>query len=146
MTVDNVFIDPCDPSRGLVDPPVGPTVDDLATALGSVVGLQATTPADFTLSGFTAKRIDLTLIGASDPCADVDKVVLRGNNGTLDLPAPGPQEDYRVSIVDVGGQRLVITQVARAAASSWQRADLQAIFDSIGLEATTPVASPSPAP
>ena len=145
MTVDNVFIDPCDPGRGLVDPPVGPTVDDLATALGSVVGLQATTPADFTLSGFTAKRIDLTVVTPMGPCV-AETAFLRGNNSTLDVPAPGPQEDYRLWIVDVDGQRLVIIQVARAAATVSQRADLQAIFDSILLEATSPVASPSPEP
>lgn len=144
MTVDNVFIDPCDPGRGLQDPPVGRTVDDLAMALGSVAGLQATTPADVTLSGFPAKRIDLTVLGASNPCADVETALLRGNNGTLDVPAPGPQEDYRLWIVDVDGQRLVIIQVARAAATASQRADLQAIVD-IGLEATSPAASSSPA-
>ena len=37
-TVDNVVVDPCQPDLGYQDPAVGPTVDDLVTALGAVPG------------------------------------------------------------------------------------------------------------
>ena len=140
MTVDNVFIDPCDPARGLLDPPVGPTVDDLATALGSVAGLEASAPTDITLAGFAGKRIDLTVIGTADPCRGADTALLRG---TLDVPAPGLGDDYRLWIVDVDGYRLVMAQVARTAATPADRAELQAIVDSIQIESTAASASPS---
>ncbi len=141
MTVDNVFIDPCEPAGGLLDPPVGPTVDDLATALGSVPGLQASAPTDVTLAGFAGKRIDLSVIGAEGPCPGADTALLRG---TVDAPAPGVGDDHRLWILDVDGTRLVMTQVARAAATAADRTELQAIVDSIEIESTTPAPSPSP--
>ena len=139
MTVDNVFIDPCDAALGLLDPPVGPTVDDLATALGSVARLEASAPTDITLAGFAGKRIDLTVIGTANPCPGADTALLRG---TVDIPAPGRGDDYRLWIVDVDGRRLVMAQVARTAATAADRAELQAIVDSIEIESTTPAASP----
>ena len=143
MTVDNVFIDPCDKARGLLDPPLGPTVDDLATALATVPGLEASTPADITLAGFAGKRIDVNVIGTADPCPGVETALLRG---TVDAPPPGLGEDYRLWIVDVDGHRLVMAQVARTAATAADRAELQAIVDSVEIESTTPAASSSPAP
>ena len=38
---DNFYIDPCDITAGLMDPPVGPTVDDFVAALVAVPGYQA---------------------------------------------------------------------------------------------------------
>ncbi len=38
MSVNNVYIDPCDPTLQLRDPVVGPTADDLVAALGTVPG------------------------------------------------------------------------------------------------------------
>jgi len=35
VLVDNVYTDPCDQFAGLLDPPLGPSVDDLATALAA---------------------------------------------------------------------------------------------------------------
>ena len=121
MTVDNVFIDPCDPTRGLLDPPVGPTVDDLATALGSVTGLEASAPTDITVAGSPGKRVDLTVTETVDPCPDGEKSLLRG---TVDAPGPGLGDDYRLWIVDVDGHRLVMVQVARTFATTAQRTEL----------------------
>jgi len=144
MSVDNVFVDPCQPDLGLMDPPVGPTVDDLVTALGGVAGLEAATPADISVGGFAGKRVDLSVIGTVDPCPAVETAFLRGNAGTLDVPAPGLDDDYRLLIIDVDGQRLAMPQVARTAATAANRAELQAIVDSIEIESTAPSANPSP--
>ena len=41
---DNFYVDPCDTSAGLWDPPLGPTVDDFVTALANVPGYTTTEP------------------------------------------------------------------------------------------------------
>ena len=51
MSVENLFDDPC--SGQLSDPPVGPSVDDLADALSGMANLDATTPKTVTLAGLT---------------------------------------------------------------------------------------------
>ena len=42
--VDEVFVDSCHWNRGFFDPPVGPTVDDLAAALTEQLGTGASRP------------------------------------------------------------------------------------------------------
>ena len=45
VIVDNVVSDPCDPSRPLLVPPVGPSVDDLVTAISNLDGSRRRTPS-----------------------------------------------------------------------------------------------------
>ena len=142
MNIDNLFIDPCQPALGLMDPPVGPTVDDLVAALRRVAGIEASAPADITVDGYSGKRLDLSVAGTVDPCPGVETVLLRG---TVDAPAPALGDDYRMWIIDVDGRRLVMVQVARTAATAADRTELQAIVDSVRL-ASLPTASPSAAP
>jgi hypothetical protein len=145
VTVDNVFMDPCSSSLGVHDPPVGPTVDDLATELGDVPGLEATTPTDVTLGGFAGKQVDLTALASWESCEGDGPLLVRVNDGRLDLPAPDPNEDSRWWILDVEGQRLVIVQAARAGATAADRAELEAIVDSIRLSVEPgPSAAPNP--
>ena len=57
--VGNVYVDGC---RGTPqDPPLGPTVDDLANVWGKLPGFTATTPVDITVDGYAGKRVDFTL-------------------------------------------------------------------------------------
>jgi hypothetical protein len=148
MTVENVFVDPCAPDAGLHDPPVGSKVGDLVTALDSLPGIKASAPTDVTVSGFAGQRIDLTALTAWDACVGEPKF-LRVNAGTLDVPPPGPQDDYRLWILDVDGRRVVFAEVARAAATAADRSELQAIVESIRVEldvSASPNASGSPSP
>ncbi len=57
MEVTNIYPDGC-----LVGPPVGPTVDDLVSALANVPGLNATAPVDVTVDGYAGKQIDFTVL------------------------------------------------------------------------------------
>ena len=70
VDVDNVFADPC--RARLADPPVGPTVDDLVTALADLPG-DATTAIDVTVDGFDGKQIEFTV---PDYTQDPDCVTL----------------------------------------------------------------------
>ena len=60
--VDNVVADPCSDQETaeLLDPPVGPSVDDLVEAISNLEGYEATAPEDITVSGFGGKEFTLT--------------------------------------------------------------------------------------
>ena len=61
MNVTNLLVDACDP-HSETDPPVGPTVDDLATALAELPPFLVTkAPRDVTFHGFRGKYLELTV-------------------------------------------------------------------------------------
>ncbi len=59
MTVDNVFIDPCDPIAAFWIRRSARRSTIFATALGSVTGLEASAPTDVTVAGSPGERVDL---------------------------------------------------------------------------------------
>ena len=59
-TVDNVYTDPCAPAPVLFDPAIGPTVDDLAAALQSLPGIEATSPTAVTVGGLEGTELEIT--------------------------------------------------------------------------------------
>ena len=56
---DNVYADPC--ARTLLDPPIGGTVDDFATALARLPGLDATAPEPVTFAGHRGRYLEFTV-------------------------------------------------------------------------------------
>ena len=67
--VGNIFSDPCQWVE--IDPPVGPTVDDLAAAFADVPALNATAPTDVTVDGYHGKQIEFTVPDyTDDECID----------------------------------------------------------------------------
>src|SRR6478735_1735855 len=56
--VAELYADPC--QWQLVDPPVGPTVDDLISAWAKVPALNSTAARDVTVDGYQGKQFDLT--------------------------------------------------------------------------------------
>ncbi len=144
---------------GLLDPPVGPSVDDLANALAKQPLRNGTTPIPVTLAGFSGKFLELTVpasvdlgtcskvagASASTPGAFVTWVGPAGDdyNG---LAAPGSHD--RVWILDVDGVRLVLDATDYASATSEDKAELQSIIDSIHIEPvqTSPSASATASP
>lgn len=100
--VENVVEDPCD-ATSLLDPPVGPSVEELAAAISNLPGFEATAPEDVTVDGFAATRLTLTAPGAAaceslSTWATPDRV-----NGV------GFGEASSLYIVDVDGVRIVIS-------------------------------------
>ena len=57
--VANVYADGC--AHTQLDPPLGPTVDDLATVWATLPGFTATTPVDITVDGYPGKRVEYTV-------------------------------------------------------------------------------------
>ena len=100
LIVTNVVADTC--ADALLDPPPGPSVDDLVAAISGLPGFTATTPTDITLDGFAGKKFTVT--APDGPCtaprswATPDRI-----NGV------GPGEVNLIRIVDVDGTRVVMT-------------------------------------
>jgi hypothetical protein len=130
---DNIYADPCAANVGLRDPAVGPTVADLATALASVPGLEASPPSDVTLAGFSGSRIDLTASAPSDGC-DGEPILWDAIDGE-GLPAPRLGARLQLWILDVEGTRLVIGARTQPGAAAEAVAELQGIIDSIKVDA-----------
>jgi len=108
---------------------VGPTVDDLTTALVNQTGIQRSGPTDVTLGGYPARKFVLNLLPSCPTrdglWADASRTyglgLRHGETGT-------------VYVVDVNGSRLIITSSAMNGASSEHVAQLEAIAASIEIE------------
>ena len=132
LVVDNVVRDPCDPSRSLLDPPVGEAVDDLVAAITNLSGFEATDPVDITLDGFAGTEFELTAPTEPDCVLDDNGLGtwtlpsgFRGTNGV------GPGETNLVRIVDVDGVRAMIVAAYQPFSTAAEIAEVRAIFESI---------------
>jgi hypothetical protein len=135
-TVDNVAIDPCQPDLGFQEPAVGPTVDDLVTALGAVPGLTFSAPADVTQDGYSGVRLDYVPPDEFDNCLDdMGAAVLMSVDGAVPatddfIVPPNGADAFSLYIYDVDGTRVVIT----AAYTESRTDELDAMLASIRFE------------
>lgn len=139
--VTNLTVDACSEQRAL-DPPVGPSVEDLAAALTELPPFEvASPPVDVTMYGYSGKHLqmrvpeDIPYTYGFDGCRDG---VLR----TWIAPAlsfafygytgPGDTEDFW--ILDVDRRRIVIAALTSAKASEAVIAERQIVLDSIVIQ------------
>ncbi len=144
-TVVNVVRDGChDPTWA--DPPVGPTVDDLAVALANLAPFQVTVgPNDVTKYGYRGKFLELNaadlpvVAGDFTGCVDghlsswvapID--VAEGEGGAFYAYNAKPVEEFW--ILDVKGERLVVEATWSIDSPAADLAEMRAILDSIRLE------------
>jgi hypothetical protein len=135
VTVTNLVVDGC-ADHSLADPPIGSTVDDLATALAELPPFLVTSaPEDVTIYGYKGKHLELSLpeMEFSD-C--VDDEVISWDAPVLSYPFHGylPRLIEEFWILDVQGSRLVIIGSSTPNASAEYLAELQAVLDSIQIE------------
>ncbi|MDF2733434.1 MAG: hypothetical protein K0S97_57 [Chloroflexota bacterium] len=140
--IANVYRDPCQWQGSLLNPAVGPAVEDLATALVAQKGRNATAPTDVMLGGFPATRIELS-IPADIDMATCDEGVMRTwvapggdtalDNGTENL-GMHPGQLNVVYIVDVSGDRLVIDTWHMPDTSATDLAELDGVLASMRIE------------
>ena len=131
--VDEIFADACLGELGAVRP-IGPSSADLVAALLAQPGADVTGPVATTLGGLPATRVDLQI--PSD--LDLKTCSLQGlglqiwyQKSVDDWLAVVPRTTSSVYVVDVNGKRQVfVTQVDKAAIPA-DRAELQAILESI---------------
>jgi len=139
--VDNTFSDPC--AHVQRAPKVGPTVADLATALGEIPGTTATDPIEATVGGNVATSIDVTL-PASLPCAP-EQFYYWQDSPDADWWSLRPDERLRVWIVEAAGERIAIAARMYPTTTEAEKAGLQGIVDSIVFNTASPQPSATPA-
>lgn len=138
--VTNLTIDACS-DQVPADPPIGPTVGDLATGLAALPPFELISPpADVTAFGYPGKHLEIRVpldqpSEGSEAFTGCGDRLLKGwiapslsfaFNGYV---APGDTEEFW--ILDVEGTRLVIAALTTANASPELVAERQAILDSI---------------
>ena len=147
--VGNVYTGGCHWLGTALTPPVGPTVDDLATALNAQAGPGASPPIAVTMGGHPGKKVELSI----PQDVDVTKCDSDGIFGRW-LPADqsygaqpwtyGNGQHNTVYIIDVDGTRQVIDTMYLPGTSAADRAEIDQIVASIRFEPRP--ASQSPAP
>jgi hypothetical protein len=146
--VGDAYADPCD--NALLDPPLGPSVDDLATALASLPGVDATSPVPVQFDrNTTGKYVEFDV--PADACGGAVFRLWHDPEGVYRVDVPkGPPEWWaerphnRVWILDVDGTRLVISALSSPEATEADLAELQAVVDSLRI--VRPGSTPPPGP
>jgi hypothetical protein len=139
----NLFADPCAADRAKRNPPVGPTVDDLVTALDTTPNLDATA-TDVTMSGFHGRQVALTALAPWEPCAAGEPTLFDLGGPEQDWGPPDTTDTNRLWLLDVDGSRLVIAGNSRVGATPADLANLQSMIDSIRIDTNGLRPSPSP--
>ncbi|HEX6434408.1 MAG TPA: hypothetical protein VFZ87_09190 [Gemmatimonadales bacterium] len=125
--VDNVVAGCSDnqDTAELLDPPVGPSVDDLVTAISSLEGYEATAPVDITVSGFKGKEFTLTAVrhGCGATWATAQRTT-----------GMGVGESNLLRILDVDGVRVVIAGAYHASTAEADVATIEQVMDSVQIE------------
>ena len=124
-----LYSDPCHGTRGPADVPVGPTVEEFVNALAEQTAYDATAPTDVTLGGYSGKRMDLQLPSDVASCDNGAFTPWPGS-----IYAQGPDNLWRLWIIDVEGERMIIVSQNFASTSSEDLAEQQAIVDSIRIQ------------
>ena len=143
LAASTLFSDPChwgtNPRVG--DIAIGPSVDDLATALASQTEYTSTAPVDTVLDGYAGKIMeihspDIDIRATCDRLAGIGTYWLWATNEACDcnIYVQGPGERRMLRILDVEGKRIVVFNNYFDGTSDADRAEAQAIIDSITIE------------
>lgn len=137
--VDNLYADPLSPELGGMEPPVGPTVDDLVDALTSHDGWTTSTPMDVTVGGYDGQLLELTVPEDADfigcnafgDSARPFAIWSEPGAGNSWRCMQGPGQTDHVYVLDVEGRRVVITLLGYPDWSGRYMAELRAMVDSL---------------
>jgi hypothetical protein len=107
LDVANVFIDPCDPSLGFLNPPPGARVDDLAAVLATLPGLETEPATPTTVDGYSGVRIEGRGGERPEDCVG-EPMMWESSAGESSFALPSSTDRLQIYILDVEGSRLVI--------------------------------------
>lgn len=127
--VDSVSTDPCGTDE--MDWRVGPTVDDLATAIAGWPGFDVTGPTDVSLGGYQGKLLELKVPDDAEGCVGGGFDMWQSGGVTRGM---NEGNHSQLSILDVDGIRLVVEVVDFAGSSDQDRAESLQIVESIQIE------------
>jgi hypothetical protein len=128
--MSGTFVDPCT-NHTLVKPAPGPSVDALAAALAHQPGTTAGPPTAVTVGGYSGKLVELTVTADITKCPRFSIWTSPDGN---DRFVQGTNEVNRMYILDVDGHRFTFDARIPARTTAADRAELQAILDSIAIE------------
>ena len=126
VIVNNVYADACDPGAGAMTPELGPTVDDLATALATQAGTESSDPVPVTIDGHDGLYLDYSYPG--DECAHLT----RWPTSAGDRLALSGERD-QVWILDVDGTRLVVDAFSFPGTSDEDLAEMREMIENLDL-------------
>jgi hypothetical protein len=129
-TVNNLYADPC--TRTLMDPPIGPTVSDLADAMSNASWAQDVRSTSVRLGGREARHIEFTLPRALG-CPGGSYVLWLHDSGAVRY-AQGGGQHFMVWLLDVDGRRVLIEADSMPGAIEADVAALQEMVRSIRFE------------
>ncbi len=113
----------------VVDPQPGPTVDDFASALAELSGLNPTSPVEVSVDGYVGKMVEFT-VPDYDEAECGDFMLLSDDRGD-GYWAQAPQGHHQIRILDVDGTRLMITAFWYPDTPAEDRAAIEEIIESI---------------
>ena len=149
--ISNRYKQPCS-DHTLLEPAPGSSIDELLNSLASQPGIKAGPLTAVTVDGYSGKYVELTVATDIATCA-----VAQGEaplSGFWLWASPdgdrryvqGSDEMDRIYAVDVGGTRFTFAARIPKRTTAADRAELQAIIDSISIEApSSPTPSGAPA-
>jgi hypothetical protein len=106
-TMSNLAVNPLSHSDGNLDPPVGPTVDDMVQAIVAHPGWTASEPTDISIDGHTGQLVSITIhMDVVLPADDTFYLEVEPSGGGIWGWAQG--QTFDLYILDVDGQRLII--------------------------------------
>ena len=144
INVTNVVQEGCTGHVATV-PQVGPTVDDMATALAALSPFVLTKPpSDVTIDGFSGKHLELTVPDIAFEVSGDNAVFTGCTDGKLKswIGEPlsyafygyfHPGQVEEIWLLDVDGQRLMIVAGTSPASSEADIAELRSVLDSIDI-------------
>jgi hypothetical protein len=103
---DNLYRDPCHWQKGLLDPPLGPSTDDLVSALEKLPGFRVAAPTSVTIGGLTADSLGLVQTVRGSTCDGGQLKVWSWEPTGREFDLYGGTIVMRV--LGVGGTRLVV--------------------------------------
>ena len=123
----------------LLDPPVGPTVDDLVAAWANLPDFAATAAVDVTVDGYAGKQFEFTVpdgVGCKAKVGIGQVYALWDYTGMSNEDAPGYfawslNLHFQIWVLDVDGTRLVIGATTLPNTSPQNRAALDEVLASI---------------
>jgi hypothetical protein len=131
LGVGKADADPCHFDQGFKDPAIGPSVDDFAVELANDSGLVDKFPTKINLSGYSGRQLFMTAPASFEGCTlspdgfAVWQLPLGANYSML------AGQTSRLLILDVDGSRLVIDIPQLPGQTAKERAEAQALVDSI---------------
>ena len=128
--IDSLYSDPCFAS-GAGDVEVGTTVDELVGAFAEQTAYEVSAPTDVTLAGYSGKRVDLTLPSDLGPSTCGYEYFFPWQGSAY---SQGPGNLWHLWILDVDGSRVVVSTHDFEGTPAEDRAEMQAILDSLRIE------------